>query len=82
MKYMGIYLTAFKTGNTDLRWIIKVMNFMGIFISYQFHDRGVVSNVIFSLLGKEPNKFYTHYSRLYEQAVCKKLDKKYGSIIA
>ena len=53
MNYMGLYLTAFKNGNTDLRWIINVMNVMGIFVSYQFHDRGVVSNVIFSLLVKE-----------------------------
>ena len=24
-----------------LRWIIKVMNVMGIFVSYQFHERGL-----------------------------------------
>ena len=30
MNYMGLYLTAFKNGNTYLRWIIKVMNVMGI----------------------------------------------------
>ena len=36
----GVILTAFKNGITYLRWIIKVMNVMGIFASYQFHERG------------------------------------------
>ena len=31
---------AFKTRNTYLRWITTVMNGMGIFVSYQFHERG------------------------------------------
>ena len=48
----GLYLTAFKNGNTYLRWIIKVMNVRVIFVSYQFSRKGVVSNVIFSLLVK------------------------------
>ena len=38
---MELYLTAFKNGNTNLRWIIKVMNVMGILVSYQFHGRGL-----------------------------------------
>ena len=35
MNYIGLYLTAFKNGNTYIRWIIKVMNVIGIFVSYQ-----------------------------------------------
>ena len=37
----GLYLTAFKCWNTYLWWIIKVMNVMGIFVSYQIHERGL-----------------------------------------
>ena len=36
-----VILTAFKNRNTYLRRIIKVMNGMGIFVSYQFHERGL-----------------------------------------
>ena len=38
---MELYLTAFKNGNTYQQWIIKVMNVMGIFVSHQFHERGL-----------------------------------------
>ena len=38
---MGLYSTAFKNGNTYLRWIMKVMNVMGIFVSYHFHEMGL-----------------------------------------
>ena len=38
---MGLYSTAFKNGNTYLRWIIKVMKVMGIFVSYQFRVMGL-----------------------------------------
>ena len=41
MNYMGLYLQHLKNRNTYLRWIIKVMNGMGIFVSYQFHERGL-----------------------------------------
>ena len=35
----GVILTALKNRNTYLRWIIKVMNSVGISVSYQFHER-------------------------------------------
>ena len=45
---MGLYITAFKNGNTYLRWTIKVMNVMGIFVSYQFYERGLYQMSYFS----------------------------------
>ena len=45
---MGLCLTAFKNVNTYLPWIIKVMNIKGIFVSYQFHKRGLYQMQYFS----------------------------------
>ena len=36
-----VTLTTFKNRNTYLRWIIKAMNGLGIFVFYQFHERGL-----------------------------------------
>ena len=41
MNYMGLHKQHLKNRNTYLRWIIKVMNGMGIYVSYQFHEGGL-----------------------------------------
>ena len=38
---MGLYQHHLKNRNTYLRWMIKLMNRMGIFDSYQFNERGL-----------------------------------------
>ena len=35
----GVIFNSIKNGNTYLQWIIKVMNVMGVFVSFQFHER-------------------------------------------
>ena len=37
----GVILTEFKNRNTYLRWISKVISGVGIFVYYQFHERGL-----------------------------------------
>ena len=59
MNYMGLYLTAFKNGNTYLRCIIKVMNVMGIFFLINFKKGGCIKCNIF-LISKENKINFTH----------------------
>ena len=59
MNYMGLYITSFKNGITHLRWIIKVMNVMGIFVSYQFQKGGCIKCHIFLI--SEGNKLNFTY---------------------
>ena len=59
MNHIGLYLTAFKNGNTYLWWIIKVVNVMGIFVSYQFHERGCIKCNVF-LISKGNKINFTH----------------------
>ena len=46
----GVMLTAFIDQNTYLRWIIQVMNNAGIFVCYQFHERGLYQMYCFPYL--------------------------------
>ena len=67
---------------TYLRWINKVMNVKGIFVSYQFHERGFIKcNIFLSSKGNKIN--FTHISVDYmDKQQYRKLNKTYGSIIA
>ena len=55
---MGLYFTAFKNGNIYHPWIIKAMNVMGIFVSYQFNERVCIKCNIF-LISKENKIIFT-----------------------
>ena len=57
---MGLILTAFKKRNTYLRWNIKVMNGMGIFVSYKFHEWGLYQMSYFPY-SKGNKIIFTHF---------------------
>ena len=60
MNYMGYYKQHLANRNTSLWWIILVMNGIGIFVSYQFHERGCIK--CNSFLFSKGNKInFTHF---------------------
>ena len=66
----GLYrviLAALTNRNTCLWWIIKVMNGMDIFVSYQFHERNCIKCNLF-LISKGNKTNFTHIIVYY---ICK-----------
>ena len=61
----GVILTALKHRNTYLRWIIKVMNSVGIYVSYQFHERGLYQMYYFFLISSRNKINFTHFIVYY-----------------
>ena len=56
----GVILTAFKNRNSYLLWIFEVMNCMGIFVSYQFQEKGGCIKCSIFLICKGNKINFTH----------------------